>query len=267
MYALNKNRCYNKAGAYGRTFGGKMRNTVFIILISLFFVNNTGIINAQDEQNIYSTIYGNLNIKPIEPSEIVSPSENEAAMMAYNIGTYYMRENRLSDSEKFLKEAIELDPAFVDAMDHLGLVYRRQNRIEEAEKIYLKSIELNDKNRVPFINLAVVYSIQGRLNDAFQLYRHLVQIFPDDPEGYYGIGEIFYMVNDYENAMPFFDKAIELYIDLNSPYVYDAFYYKGMIYYYIDKYDEALKFLEEARKVNPNNKTLENTIIEIRSKN
>jgi tetratricopeptide (TPR) repeat protein len=243
-----------------------MRNTVFIIIISLLFVNFTGIINAQDGQNIYSTIYGTLNIKPIAPSEMVSPSENEAAMMAYNIGTYYMRENRLSDAEKFLKEAVDFDPAFVDAMDHLGLVYRRQNRLDEAEKMYLKSIELNDNNRVPFINLAVVYKIQGRINDAFQLYRNLVQIFPDDPEGYYGMGEIFYMVNDYENSMLFIDKAIELYIDLNSPYVYDAFYYKGMIYYYTDKYDEALKFLEEARKGNPNNKTLENTIIEIRNK-
>jgi tetratricopeptide (TPR) repeat protein len=74
------------------------------------------------------------------------------------------------------------------------------------------------------------------------------------------------MVNDYENSMPFFDKAIELYIDLNSPYIYDALYYKGMIYYYTEKYDEALKFLEEARKGNPNNTTLEKIIIEIKNR-
>jgi tetratricopeptide (TPR) repeat protein len=242
-----------------------MKYTVFF-LISIFIVNNTVIINAQDNQSRYRAEYDNLNIKPIEPAAMVSPTENEAAMMAYNIGTYYMRENRLSEAEKYLKEAVDLDPVFVDAMDHLGLVYRRQNRIEEAERIYLKSIELNDRNKVPFINLAVVYRIQGRLNDAFQLYRHLVQIIPDDPEGYYGIGEIFYIVGDYENSMPFFDKAVELYIDLNSPYVYDAFYYIGMIYYEIDEYDKALKYLEGARKGNPNNEALENTINEIRKK-
>jgi tetratricopeptide (TPR) repeat protein len=242
-----------------------MKYTVFF-LVSMFIVNNTVIINAQDNQSRYMSEYETLNIKPIEPVEMVSPSENEAAMMAYNIGTYYMRENRLIEAERYLKEAVDLDPVFVDAMDHLGLVYRRQNRIEEAEMIYLKSIALNDRNKVPFINLAVVYRIQGRLNDAFQLYRHLVQIIPDDPEGYYGIGEIFYIVGDYENSMPFFYKAVELYIDLNSPYVYDAFYYLGMIYYEIEDYDEALKYLQEARKGNPNNEALENTIDEIRDK-
>lgn len=243
-----------------------MKYTVFFVLISMFFVNNTGIINAQDNQNRYQTEYGILNIKPIDPTAMVSPTENEEAMMAYNIGTYYMRENRLSEAEKYLKEAVDLDPVFVDAMDHLGLVYRRQNRFEEAENIYLKSIRLNDRNKVPFINLAVIYRIQGRLNDAFQLYVHLVQIIPDDPEGYYGIGEILYIVDDYENSILFFDKAAELYIELNSPYVYDVFFYKGMIYYYVEEYDEALKYLEEARKGNPNNETLENTIKEIRKK-
>jgi tetratricopeptide (TPR) repeat protein len=39
-----------------------------------------------------------------------------------------------------------------------------------------------------------------------------------------------------------------------------------MIYYEIEDYDEALKYLQEARKGNPNNEALENTIDEIRKK-
>jgi tetratricopeptide (TPR) repeat protein len=237
-----------------------------IFLISLFFINNTGTINAQDNNDSYITEYETLRIKPIEPSAMISPSENETAMMAYNIGTYYLRGNRLNEAEKYLKEAVDLDPFFVDAMDHLGLVYRRQNRLEEAEKIYKRSIELNDKNKVPLVNLAVVYRIQGKINDAFQLYRHLVKTIPDDPEGYYGIGEIFFIAGNYEDSIKFFDRAIELYIELDLPYIYDALYYKGLIYYYIDEYDKALNCLEEARKGNPNNETLENTIKEIKNK-
>lgn len=76
----------------------------------------------QDNQNRYRTKYKTLDIKPITSTEMVSPTENETAMMACNIGTYYMRKNQLNDAEKFLGEAIDLDSIFVGAMDHFGLV-------------------------------------------------------------------------------------------------------------------------------------------------
>ena len=245
-----------------------MKNIILPIAVFSFLFSSISILNveSQDNSSRYMTEYEYMDIKTIDPSEMVSPTENERAMMAYNIGTYLMRQNRLDEAENLLKEAIDLDPVFIDAIDHLGLVYRKQNRLDEAERNYLKSIELNDKNRVPFLNLAVVYRLQGRLNDAFQLYRHVTQIYPDDPEGYYGIGEIFFIVGDNENAMTFIDKAINLYIGLNSLLVYDAFYYKGMLCYRMAEYDEALKYLEEARKGNPNNETLERTINEIKNR-
>jgi tetratricopeptide (TPR) repeat protein len=206
-----------------------------------------------------------LIVESIGLSETANPADKEAAMTAYNIGTYYMRENKFNDAEKYLKEAVDLDASFIDAIDHLGFVYRRQNRLEEAEKIYLKSIKLNDKNKVPFINLAVICKLQGRMDEAVQLYSYLIQILPNDPEGYYGLGEVFYITGHDEKSIQFFDMALKLYMDLNSPLVYDVFFYKGLICYRNNKYDEALKYLEEARKGNPNNETLENTIYEIKN--
>jgi tetratricopeptide (TPR) repeat protein len=214
----------------------------------------------------YSVENESLDIKVIGPVAMAAPSKNENAVREYNIGTQLLHENKLDEAEKHLKEAIKLDPLFVDAMDHLGRVYRIQNRLKEAEEIYLKSIELNNKNKVPYQNLAIVYRLQNRLNDAFELYKKMIQLDENDPESYYGIGELFYIVGDYKNSMTFFDKAIELYIKLNSVLVYDAFFYKGMIYFKINEYDQALKYLEEAKKGNPNNATIERTIEEIKNK-
>jgi tetratricopeptide (TPR) repeat protein len=59
--------------------------------------------------------------------------------------------------------------------------------------------------------------------------------------------------------------AIELYLSLNSPYVYDAYFYIGMMYFRLNNHEQALRYLEEARKGNPNNATIENTINEIRN--
>ena len=118
------------------------------------------------------------------------------------------------------------------------------------------------------MNLAIVYRIQGRLNDAFQLYRHVVETHPNNPEGYFGIGSIFYIVENYESSMLFFRRAVELYKELNSQLIYNAYFYIGMIYFRTGEYNEALIYLEEARRGNPNNESLvEQAINEIRNKN
>ena len=244
-----------------------MKHIILSIMFSLFLLSNVDIIcaQAQDNQSRYITDNEIMDIRTIDPVEMASPTENGKAREAYNIGTEFMRQNRLVEAEKYLKEAIDLEPEFVDAMDHLGILYRRQNRLEEAEEIYLRSIGLNDKNKVPFLNLAVVYRIQGRLNDALGLYRKVVEINQNDPEGYYGIGELFFIVGNYEVSMPFFDRALELYISLNSSLVYDVYYYKGMIHFRKNEFDEALKYLEEAKIGNPNNEAIERTINEIKN--
>ena len=240
----------------------------YIIMVSLFLLGNGNMIAAedQDNQSRYITDYESMDVKTLDPVEMARPTESEMASAAYNTGTYFMRQNRLEEAESYLKEAIDLDPEFVDAMDHLGIVYRRQNRLEEAEKIYLRSIGLNDKNKVPFINLAIIYRIQGRLNDALELYRKVIEINQNDPEGYYGIGELFFIVDNYEVSMPFFDKALELYISMNSSLVYDVYYYKGIIHFRKNEFVEALKYLEEAKIGNPNNETIESIINEIRNR-
>jgi tetratricopeptide (TPR) repeat protein len=246
-----------------------MKNVIFVIVVSLlvFGCVRTKNVKNTEAQSEYLAESENMNIKMVGPAQpLVAPSNSEQAMQAYTTGTTFLKENNLSEAEKYLKEAIELDPLFVDAMDYLGMVYRRQNRFDEAEEMYLRSIGINDENVVPYLNLAVVYRIKNKLNDAFELYEKIIDIDEKNPESYYGIGELFYIVGDYEKSMPFFDKAIELYIEQDSMVVYDAFYYKGMIYYKINNYDAALKYLEEVQKVDSNNQTLKKTISEIKTK-
>jgi tetratricopeptide (TPR) repeat protein len=246
-----------------------MKSFILVVLVSILVLScaTTGQIEPTGNQVVSISEPESTGIKTIGPlAPMVAPSQNEEATAAYNTGTQFLWENKLSQAEEYLKKAIELDPNFVDAMDHLGLVYRRQNRLAEAEEMYLRSIALNSENKVPYQNLAVVYQLQNRLNEAFELYQKIIQIDPNDPEPYYGIGELFYIVGNYANSIAFFDRAIELYRIQDSPYIYDAFFYKGVMYYDMDNYDEALRYLEEARIGNPNNSTIENIINEIRNK-
>jgi tetratricopeptide (TPR) repeat protein len=246
-----------------------MKNFILVVLVSIFVLScaTTGQIEPTGNQVVSISEPESTGIRTVGPPvPMVAPSRNEEAIAAYNMGTQALWDNRLTEAEEYLKKAIDLDPNFVDAMDHLGMVYRRQNRFAEAEEMYLRSIALNSENKVPYQNLAVVYQLQNRLNEAFELYQKIIQIDPDDPEPYYGIGELFYIVGNYANSIVFFDRAIELYMIQDSPYIYDAYFYKGMMYFRLNNHEEALKYLEQARIGNPNNSVIENTINDIRNR-
>jgi tetratricopeptide (TPR) repeat protein len=247
-----------------------MRNMLLITIVLSLFGCAGMERNKTDENLAYENVVSEAglkdeNIKITRSSPMVARSENEQAMDAYNKGTLFLHENKLDEAEKYLKEAIDLDPMFADAMDHLGLVYRRQKRYDEAEEIYLRSIEINKKNTVPYQNLAIIYQLKKKPNDAFEQYKKIIEIDPENPESYYGIGGLYHTAEDYESSIIFFDEAIKKYTAISSDLVYDALYYQGINYYRIKKYDEALKCLEEVKKVSPNSGQLNKIIDEIKN--
>ncbi|GHV66729.1 hypothetical protein AGMMS49928_02100 [Spirochaetia bacterium] len=167
-----------------------------------------------------------------------------------------MSENKVAEAEPYLQEAVKLDPLFVDALDHLGIVYRRQEKYEEAEKIYLQSLALNDKNAVSYINLALVYRNLNRWEDALKMYIKLNELDPEDPEAYYGIGELLQMAGDYEASKEFFYEAIKKYIAVESDLVYDALYCQGINHYELGEYEDALECFGYAEEAYPEDENL-----------
>jgi tetratricopeptide (TPR) repeat protein len=63
----------------------------------------------------------------------------------------------------------------------------------------------------------------------------------------YRIGKAYYMKSDDNNALKYFDMAIE-----KGPVDHDMFYYKGMVLYYMDKYNESLPYFDKAIELLPN---------------
>ena len=247
----------------------RKKNNLLLIFVLISFSGSLSVYAQSDRgfggsQSVITSDGQGMTIVTLDPYPMIRRQDNEDAMAAYVTGSHLMSQNRLAEAEKYLLEAVALDPQFSDALDHLGVIYRRMNRLAEAEEMYLRSIMVNSNNTVPYINLAVVYRMQGRLNDAYGLYSKLIEINPYETEGYYGIGELFYITDNYEASLHFFNIAIELYKANDSPYVYHAYYYKGMIYYMTKNYEEALIYLENIQNNNVYIDGLSKTINEIR---
>ena len=192
-------------------------------------------------------------------------SDNEEARQAYVKGTKFMTDSRFEEAEPYLSEAVKLDPAFTEALDHLGIVYRRQEKYEEAEKVYLQSLALNDKNTAAYKNLALVYRDMNRLEDTVKMYAKVHELDPDDPESYYGMGALLQSIGEYEKSSEYFLEAIEIYVEQKeSDLVFDALYNQGNNHYALKEYKAALHCFEHANRAYPDDEYLLKRIAEIK---
>ena len=119
----------------------------------------------------------------------------------------------------------------VDAWDHLGISYRRTDQIDKAIEAYEISIQINPQNPVPYQNLGLIYShIKKDASKALPLYKKLVELDPSDPEGFFGLANVYNKMNSYDEAIVNGLKAAELYKQKKSPLIADAYYKLGVSY-------------------------------------
>jgi tetratricopeptide (TPR) repeat protein len=157
-----------------------------------------------------------------EESEF-STSKNPEAIKAYNTGIKKSELENYKEAIIDFKEAVKIDDRFAFAWDNIGLCSRKLGNYEEALKAYTKSLEIDPKGKLPLQNIPVVYSYMKEYDKAVSAYEKLALIYPDDPETFYGIGNIYaYAIPNMEKSLHNMCKAYNLYIVQKSPYRTDA---------------------------------------------
>ncbi|WP_299675249.1 tetratricopeptide repeat protein [uncultured Dokdonia sp.] len=168
-----------------------------------------------------------------EESSEVSISDKKKARKYYDDGQAFFQNADYDNAIKSYKKAVRKDKTFAFAWDMLGYSYRKNENYEEAITAYDKSLALDPKGKMPLTNKPIAYALLGNFDKAIEGYLEYIQLFPDDPEGYYGIGRIYRVKEDYENALDATMKAYIMYKEIESPYVRDAeanlsLYYKEL---------------------------------------
>lgn len=72
------------------------------------------------------------------------------------------------------------------------------------------------------MNIAVSYSFLEDDENSLKNYSQLKFLYPDDPEGYFGLAKIFFIKGDYENALDNLFIAHRIYVNTNSDYIKDS---------------------------------------------
>lgn len=175
-------------------------------------------------------------------------SKNQKALDFYQKAVDASKKESWKDAIQNYEQAVKIDPKFIYAWDNLGICYRRVGEYDKALNAYKQSLAVDPKGKMPLQNIAIAYIYKKEYQKAIDAYNDFDKVYPNDPEVYYGIGQIYFAhLKDNEKGLDYICKAYRIYNEQKSPYRSDAEavisrIYKGMKEEgKIDKFKEILK--------------------------
>lgn len=184
-------------------------------------------------------------------------SDIEEAVDMFIQGTGFLDNGQYEDAEICFREAITLDPDYIDAMDYLGIALRRLGKTDEAIKVLKQSIERDPINPVPYNSLTIAYVDKDDLNKALETCDEQIRTLPRNADGYYQKGIVLMKQNKHSDALQYLEKALEIYENKDESQYNETICNIGICYYNMKEWKNAEKFLEMAKKAFPEDETVD----------
>lgn len=180
-----------------------------------------------------------------------SLSENPKALKQYYKGVDELKTENLKKALDYFEKAVDIDPEFAFAWDNIGITHRKLGNYDKALTAYKRSLEIDPAGLMALQNIAIVYRYKKEYDHAIEAYNQLAEIDKDNPEVYFGIGQVYAVfLNEHEKGLENMCKAYNLYIEQKSPYRTDAEKIIQFIYSEMKKKGKEDKFYEILKEHN-----------------
>jgi tetratricopeptide (TPR) repeat protein len=113
--------------------------------------------------------------------KLAALNQNDAALYV-NMALVEVTLHRWANAEQHLKDALAMDPAFVQAYMDLVNFYRLQNRDSEAEQALQQGLAQNPRAITLYVELASMLSSEGKTADAGSVLDKLRSTLPTSPD-------------------------------------------------------------------------------------
>jgi predicted O-linked N-acetylglucosamine transferase (SPINDLY family) len=144
------------------------------------------------------------------------------------------------------KEAILIQPDFVEAHNNLGLAYLALSDAPKAELSFLEAHKIDPKNSIILNNLGVACRIQVKLDEAISFHKQAIDSNPNYKEAHNNLGAALSSSGKAEQAADSYKKAIKI-----DPKYAEAHNNLGGLLTKQGKLDMAIKEIETAIQIKP----------------
>ncbi len=181
----------------------------------------------------------------------ISPSSEIYYLIAYS---YYSKTKDINDKKNFnlitqyLEKSIDADSRNRNSYILLGTIYNNIGMYENARKWYRKALFEDIDNNTEFYGLiANTYFKENKFDEAMTYYNRALENNKNYISAYYNIAEIYKAKRDFDNAEKSYQKAI----DISPDYIY-PYYQIGNLYFDKEEYDTAIDWYKKALEIEPN---------------
>jgi arylsulfatase A-like enzyme/tetratricopeptide (TPR) repeat protein len=160
--------------------------------------------NEPDKANVYLAKIISSYQKALNSTEV---AENRADLLEKLAQTYFASGD-LDQSEKALKEAIQLMPNRPMTHFHMGAIYQQKKEFDKAVAEYEDEAKISPNNFKVFFNLGVLYRQSGKLQESIQSFQKALQLNNQFYPTYYQLAELYLTTNsNLEEAIRLVDLA------------------------------------------------------------
>jgi tetratricopeptide (TPR) repeat protein len=182
--------------------------------------------------------------QPKVPEQIIDPS-----VIYLFRGTSYISKGDLDAGIADLDQAIKINPNDAGSYNNRGLAYHFKGNLEKAISDYDKSIEIDPKGAEPYNNRGLAHIPRHNLDEAIKDFQTALSLWLESAPLYYNnIGMAYYYKEDYENALIYYKKAINLKPDLDIIHCN-----LGHCLVKKESYEQAISEYSKAISLNSNN--------------
>jgi choline-sulfatase len=130
----------------------------------------------------------------------------------------YLQRGELDLAEAKLKEALQLNPDFVEAILARGFLELKRKRPKEAERWYNKALETDADYPRAYLQYGALYFRQGESIEARHWYERAIEKWPDNFQAVFQAGVCSHRLREHEKAEAYFKRALEIRPDAWEPY-------------------------------------------------
>jgi len=164
-----------------------------------------------------------------------------------SLGIAWEALGRLDEAEREYREAIRIDPGYVNAYNNLGSVLSKRGSLDEAIAQYRAALRVAPRHLVARINLGDALVRRGILDEGTRMLRGVVRNNPTHPVALYALGNALSARGDLDEAIEKYRRALEAKPDFAKVHysLGNALRDKGLL-------EEAVEEYRQAARLEPN---------------